>query len=516
MFIIKFYRIVFVIMSIGILNVSCKRRETASNDILESCLGSENDSSVNGKLDINFTKPSDAIVVTTSTSDIETLVENSPINSTFFFKKGVYRLLRIEPKAGHRFIAEKGVVLNGSKLLKSFDKNTDGYWISSNQTQKASTHGEGWCEDGYEACFYPEALFINNNSLKQVDELSKVSEGKFYFDYGNDKIYFKDNPCGKIVETSVQDHAFKSDATDVVIKGFIVEKYATSAQMAAIHGEEGANWQIDSNEVRFNHGAGISAASNSEITNNFVHHNSQIGIVGGGDDLLVESNEISYNNTDHFSVLWECGGTKFTVTNGLILRDNYSHHNYGPGLWTDIDNLNTLYEGNRVEYNTHAGIFHEISYAATIRNNIVRFNGKDDVWLWGAQILIAASQDVEVYNNTVEVASNYGDGISLIQQERGSGLYGDYLVQNNVIHHNVVKFRGSESSMGGVNDVEDTENPAFEIITNGNNIFHSNEYHFYNGDLFRWMWDTGGIDGEYDFTSFQGIGQETGSTVTEH
>ena len=57
------------------------------------------------------------------------------------------------------------------------------------------------------------------------------------------------------------------------------------------------------------------------------------------------------------------------------MRDNHVHHNEGPGLWTDIDNIHTLYEGNLVEHNANVGIFHEISYDAVIRNNIVRDNG---------------------------------------------------------------------------------------------------------------------------------------------
>ena len=69
---------------------------------------------------------------------------------------------------------------------------------------------------------------------------------------------------------------------------------------------------------------------------------------------------------------WEAGGTKFARTRDLVVRRNFVHHNRGPGLWTDIDNVRTLYEANRVEDNGEAGILHEISYAAVIRNNVVR------------------------------------------------------------------------------------------------------------------------------------------------
>lgn len=45
------------------------------------------------------------------------------------------------------------------------------------------------------------------------------------------------------------------------------------------------------------------------------------------------------------------------------------------------------------------------------RNNVVRNNGrKFDAWLWGSQILIQNSQNVDVYNNVVTVAADAGNG----------------------------------------------------------------------------------------------------------
>ena len=40
----------------------------------------------------------------------------------------------------------------------------------------------------------------------------------------------------------------------------------------------------------------------------------------------------------------------------------------------------------------------------------------------GAQILISTSQNAEVYQNTVEVDALAGNGIAIIQQDRGSGM----------------------------------------------------------------------------------------------
>ena len=70
---------------------------------------------------------------------------------------------------------------------------------------------------------------------------------------------------------------------------------------------------------------------------------------------MLENSELSYNNTAGYNWGWEAGGTKWTHTDGLIVRNNYVHDNYGNGLWTDGSNINIVYEGNVVEDNYGAG-----------------------------------------------------------------------------------------------------------------------------------------------------------------
>ncbi len=115
---------------------------------------------------------------------------------------------------------------------------------------------------------------------------------------------------------------------------------------------------------------------------NAIHHNGQLGMGGHGTGGLIEGNEIAYNLTMGYAAMWEGGGAKWAVTTGLTIRGNWSHDNAGPGLWTDINNIDTLYEDNRVEDSEFAGIFHEISYAAIIRNNVIRNNGSYCQKLW--------------------------------------------------------------------------------------------------------------------------------------
>jgi parallel beta-helix repeat protein len=101
----------------------------------------------------------------------------------------------------------------------------------------------------------------------------------------------------------------------------------------------------------------------------------------------------------------------------LVLRNNFVHHNKGPGLWTDIDNIYTLIEDNRVEDNSRLSIYREISYDATIRNNSASRNGfslPDSDVVRGGGIAIRSSSNVEVYGNIV---SNNKAGIDVSHVE---------------------------------------------------------------------------------------------------
>ena len=225
--------------------------------------------------------------------------------------------------------------------------------------------------------------------------------------------------------------------------------------------------------VRLNSGAGISVGTGSRVRNCDIHHNGQIGIEGDGNDILIEGNRIWSNNTHGFDPEWEAGGVKIAQTNGVTFRGNHVHDNNGAGLWCDIECRNVVYENNLVENNQHNGIFHEISFNAVIRGNVVRHNGGGRTWFWHADILVAASQDVEVTGNTVTAAPG-ACGIMLIDQGRRSEGGAKYKTRNNTIHANEMTFEGAPCAGGASDTKPDDEN--FAIIPNGNNRFDANTY----------------------------------------
>lgn len=439
-------------------------------------------------------------------------VDANPGGTTFILKPGLFRMQWITPKDGDVFIGEPGAILNGSKVLSSFVQEGP-YWVALNQTQQEQVHYGAECLTGY-ACQSPEDLFFDDKPLTKVDSLVHVAPGKWFFDYANDKIYFLDDPTGIKVETSVTKHAFEGIANNVTIRGLIIEKYANPCQFGAINTRSGNigpishNWLIENNEIRLTHGDGIHFYENHVVRKNFCHDNGTFGIAGSeGKNAVVDSNEISSNGWyAGVSWGWGAGGTKFAATDSLTISNNVVHDNGGPGLWTDINNINVLYEGNLSYDNLSMGIFHEIGYKAIIRNNTCKRNAKTKPtgWLYDAQIFISSSRDVDVSCNYVEVDAAGGNGITMVQQNRQEyATNGPHITINNSVHNNEIVYLGNSGVTGIAGDYD------VAGLLNGNNQFQNNTYHVLDTNQSLWSWCAPPIT----FSQFQSFQQELSGTV---
>jgi hypothetical protein len=423
--------------------------------------------------------PQGAIVVEPGAS-VQAAADRAEEGAAFCLKNGLHRSQAVRPKRGQSFHGEGRTVLNGSRLLTSFSREGR-YWVASGQEQRGRKHGQ--CITEAPACNLPEGLFIDDEPLVQVLSKDDVEPGRFYFDHTGARIYFADDPTGRKVEATVAAFAFQSAASDVLIRNLTIEKYASVAEKGAIQAQGTTGWVVENCEVRLNSGGGIAAGSRIRVRNCNIHHNGQIGITGAGRDILIEENQVWTNNIRGFYAAWEAGGVKVASSDGVVFRGNHIHDNLGPGLWCDINCRDVLYENNVVEHNRGAGIFHEISFKAVIRNNIVRHNGgANRAWFWGDNILIAASQDVDVYGNAVTVSAGQC-GIMLIDQsrpfERGENdtiaRAGKYKTRNNKVHDNDTIFEGAVCA-GGASDAKPGDE-NYTIISEGNNVFDGNIYH---------------------------------------
>ena len=414
------------------------------------------------------------------------MVDEHLPGTSYLLLPGVHRMQSVEPKDDDSFTGEIGAVMNGAVRLSLFVWRK-GRWRAA--APKASAAPTGKCakdqnDERPEICTYLEDLFLNSRPLRRVAERSEIELGTWYFDYDKNLVLMADNPRGRLVEISLLRRAFHGTARNVIISGLIIEKYASPAQSGAIQGADSVAWTVRHNEIRFNHGAGIRTGTAMRIIDNHIHSNGQNGLVGKGDNIQIEGNILSHNNYAGFSSSWEAGGAKLVKTTNLVVRGNCVHNNIGSGLWTDISNIHSLYEGNRVFANSSEGIHHEISYDAVIRDNKVFANGHGhDSWLFGAQILISTSQNVEVYGNHVEVAPGYGDGIVLLQQDRGDGLHGAFRTSGNRVHGNLIVYGGKNGISGAAGDYDN------EALFSSGNHFNGNSYKALGGNEEHWAWD---------------------------
>ncbi len=286
--------------------------------------------------------------------------------------------------------------------------------------------------------------------------------------------------------------------SNVTIKNLTVTRYnqPTSPSQGMINMSNGGDptdyatgWVIDSVEASYSAaGLGIRIGVKTVVRYCHIHHNHLMGLGGVGDSVLIEHNEIAYNNyLDNPDPSDEAGGAKFVKTHYLVVRGNYSHDNHGVGLWTDGWNYNALYDSNQVVNNYASGIMHEISYAAVIRNNTVVGNGLQNfAWGYGAGILVASSPNVEVYGNTVTNNARGIVGIGSIRPESPDS----FLLQNLYVHDNTVTMQNvatDASGTGNATGIVQNAGDTTYFTTKNNRFVHDTYYLGTAPQYFFWM-----------------------------
>jgi hypothetical protein len=450
------------------------------------------------------TNASSGAVVLEPAENIAAVVQVHPSGTKYLFRAGVYRTQQIFPKDNDSFTGAPGARLNGARQLTEFEFE-GGLYVAHNQAPHPEAEQVGECMPEFPRCNRPQDLYFNGRPLRAVARLSEVRAGTWYFDYHRNEIYVYDAPKGNVVEISYTPFAFGGAAHNVTISNLIVEDYASADQQAAInnHGA-GIGWIITNNEVRWNHGYGIAVGTSNKILGNNIHHNGEMGLGGGSGthDGLVKNNEIAFNSWNGTNCDWECGGGKWGNATRLSLVENYVHDNEGNGLWTDERCSEILMDGNLIENNRRAGISHEISHAAVIRNNLLRANGASThQWGWDAQIQVQNATDTDVHDNTIILDPvKGGNGITVIQQSRGI----QFKPRNVSIHNNTITMAGGYGAVVGW---------FAELGTGGfldaNNRFDHNHYHIL-APITRPLWVANKFG---NFQAWQAAGGDPNGTV---
>jgi arylsulfatase I/J len=475
--------------------------------------------------------PSSSVLLT-PIDDVQKAIDFHPAGTTFLFAPGRYykqgNWVNIPGRgkvwyglsitknntvlqAQHRRTAifSGAIILNSSASMAAspgiFTADIAGY--TDNSTWPKTT-GYGICHAGWEACNYRQDVFFNDKVIRRVPTRGNVTarglvhEPRWYLDYGQHVAIMNFDPRGGVLEISYQDTFLAASGTaNVTVRGLVIEKIANHAQSNTC---EGAT-TIDDCEVRWAHGGGAMARY---VTGSWIH---DIGQLGSGATSLLADNLVERCNYANYSYSWEAGGVKVFSNKQihdeygpLVIRNNTVKDNFGPGLWSDGGGWNISYLNNTVIDNALAGIFHEISFNATISGNKASGNCwwyspkvqnlVDNPCPWCGycgQITLSTSQNVVVESNDVLVepnaVGNYA-AIAMYQDARGVDQHTNltYQLRNNTVKTNRIHFSDGAHARSGVVEFDNATQWKTAAINFNSNIYTSDSSADESAAVFWW------------------------------
>jgi Right handed beta helix region len=464
--------------------------------------------------------------------DLQKASDSHPEGTTFCLTAGVHRLASVVPKRGQRFVGEGArSVLSGAKVLDPARATSDGagHWYWSGQTQQDWRRGTlippGSAEPPNEGDLFSQELFVTTSGhvdddpvrFRRVTTLSELQPGGWYLDQSAHRLYLAQDPRALgLIETSVTPTAIGAPAgtgsSDVTIENLVIEKYASPIQVAAVGGPGSRDWTIRWVTVRYNHGTGIEMGPGTLVEHSQIHHMGQEGLDGGGDaadrPTILHSSEVAYNRTLSIDPGWDAGGAKFThaYRRGLVVENCWFHHNFGFGLWLDIDNDGVIIRSNRIEANDRSGIYFEVSRNAQIYWNEVfgQTNGPEEAIFDGAGIWIYNSEGVDLHDNLIHDNEN---GIFVLEDRQATrtGTFRDGVphVDRVNIHDNDIQMIRGITGMR----IEDGDSTGY---WRGNHVVFSHNVYRLDPARDRFL---GPGNTNYTFSQWQGLGNDRNSAL---
>ncbi len=251
-----------------------------------------------------------------------------------------------------------------------------------------------------------------------------LGDGQFSQIAPGDASRFVGAPGAILDGQGLNKYAFAQHSANITVEYLTIQNFVPSNSESVVNHSAGNGWTIQYNTIRDNRGAGVNVGTDNVVRYNCLTRNGQYGFKsyeagGGPSNVTLDHNEISYNNTED----WETqkpgcgctGGGKFWSVTGATVTNNYVHHNHGPGLWADTNDVGFLIEGNYIYENDGVGIFYEISYNALIQHNTLIRNGleagaSNTGFPTGAIYISEAGSDSRVdsaYNSVLDITGNY-------------------------------------------------------------------------------------------------------------
>lgn len=414
--------------------------------------------------DVIYVAPEDATVpgsatnTGTSISSPWTLSRaflDAPTDATVILRGGEYRSVnqeKIKNKITIQAYPGEKPWIKGSEVVTEWTKlATSEVWVHNIWTFGFPNNGPP--EDIKKAnplADNRDMVFVDNQSLNQVDTLSKVGSGKFYVDYAAKKIYIGTNPAtGRVESTRYASPLMRKNPAggpeikvpnNTIIKGIGFTHFADAGLEAVC--SEGLHLEDNTFAWNGEYGAKL-VAPNSIFKDNTCAYNGKAGLSGNNlKSAIVEDNHCYKNNIENYAKTWGAAGVKVVATGYMKLKNNLIEDNLATGIWLDISAVGCEVSNNTVKKNAGFGIFAELNGGPIIVGNLIIDNTN-----YG--IALSDTESAQIWNNTI-----VGKGLFVKDTKRQAvdafenGTFNNWIrsnveacswiTKNNVLNNNIV------------------------------------------------------------------------------
>jgi hypothetical protein len=260
-----------------------------------------------------------------------------------------------------------------------------------------------------------EQVFVGGYPMRQVLDRQTLSRGTFFVDLDAKQLYVwsRDNrdlsKDDSPAEASVRPVIWTVSGAHVRLKGLHFRYAANAAQQGAVQ-IRGQGDVLEDCLFEQANSIGCSFGGQAEVSGIVVRRcvfqdNRQMGFSAvRAHGLLMTGCTIRHNSTKGWDRGWEAGGDKICLTRGLVLEACEFLDNAGTGVWFDIGNEDCQVRNCHIAGNDDSGIFYEISFGLTVRDNVIVGNGLGGgKGAWGANggISLSSSPGCLVERNLV-------------------------------------------------------------------------------------------------------------------
>lgn len=405
-------------------------------------------------------------------------VEKAPNNSTIVLRGGTYReyvYVGFNRKLTIQAYPGEAVWFDGSAPVTGWSKSGS-TWIVNGWTNffdrrisfNANADETSRFVDKNPYAGYPDQIWINDSPLRQVGSTSEVTTGTFFVDEKAKRLVIGSDPSGKRVEASTLAQAFKVQGKGTTLRGFGVQRYATTLNMMGTVTAEVDGITLENLVVRDNATVGVFTWNHDQTFNKLtITGNGMLGFGANGTrNLRVTNSVISNNNTQQFKPAPVSGGMKVSRVKSAVVADNIVADNDSAGIWFDVSSHDVRITGNRVTGSSTTGVQIEISEKAIVANNYIAGNETG--------LNINNSGNVKVWNNTIDGKKR---AISVAhdkrrQEDPALASTIPWTLRNNSFNNNVISY-GSGASCPILTQDYQTKMFGNDFgLTMNNNVYH--------------------------------------------